>query len=241
MNINDLLEALHNTEVKARTYSGVGKPSRGRLGGGQRVPTIGVGTRAAVADDKTDPHMVRKYNPMAVPEDGADGFGKFAEWVVANDIENRYLPRVYKITKNKNPDSEYVAYVFKVEKLIKLSSLSEDESIALLSSFIKPDEIYKEYIDFTGDKITDETIKRNYESILYYALKYVDSVFVGNIDDNSFITDDELIAAIRILKRYVAEQFNGNFRRAGADLHDGNFMARRTQHGLQLVISDPFW
>ena len=131
-------------------------------------------------------------------------------------------------------NSKMVISVPKGSKMIHNIELKQNK-------FIKPDEIYKEYIDFTGDKITDETIKRNYETILYYALKYVDSVFVGNIDDNSFITDDELIAAIRILKRYVAEQFNGNFRRAGADLHDGNFMARRTQHGLQLVISDPFW
>lgn len=242
MNINSLLEALYNTELKTRDYSGVGTDYRRRLGGGTKTKTIGVGTRSNVADDKTDPHLVRKYNPSAVPENGADGFGKFFEWVANNKIENRYLPRVYKVQKNRNPKTGYVAYSYRMEKLIPLRQLNAEEMIALLSNCIDLNGIYHRYISHEDDnEVTQDVLIREYELLMYYSLKYVDSYVVGHISEHSLITDEELLKAIEILQKYVKDNFNGNYNAAGSDLHDGNFMARRTQHGLQLVISDPFW
>ena len=180
------------------------------------------GSFARVEDDKSDPHMVKKDS---IYDSAYDAY--ISMLISENQMgSNPFAPRVYRTTK-LSTDSNHgdKVYRYQMEKLISASEL--ENSWDQMSK----DEILPYFLDQMGIKKEDRVdffhsvyeISRYLKRIIH---RYISTV---NIDPN--------LAKIFNIAEYLVRN-NEHFE---WDLHEENFMFRRTPVGYQLVITDPIY
>lgn len=207
----DLLgEDLTRTQVTDRNYGGVMKFDRNAL----KKRALASGIFSTVMADEEDPHMVKKVSSQPMGPDHhvkADGFNQYVRMLAQDDLmDNIHFPKVYKANTTTDKTGTH-RNSFTIERLVDLQNISPEEFEGLAERcFLRP------VVDAAAmaDRIS-ASCESAYERKMYIRM-------------------DSLIEACEIMQRLDQAS---DFR---LDLHEGNLMVRRTPHGLQLVISDPF-
>jgi hypothetical protein len=175
---------------------------------------LGRGIFSKVVSNPEDPHTVKKIStsPMGPGHAvKADGFNAYVRMLASNDLmDNVHFPKVYKANTSTDTSGTH-RNSFTIERLTDLSSISEEEFQALVERcLLRP--VY----DVAG--LADR----------------ISGACQSDYDRKTFIKMESLLEACEII-----DELDGisDFR---LDIHEGNLMVRRTPHGLQLVISDPF-
>lgn len=180
----------------------------------QKKGELGRGLFSKVVPDKNDPHMVQKRTTSPMGPDHpvkADGFEQYVRMLVDNDfMDNIHFPKVYKANTTTDNTDTHRS-TYTIERLADISTISEEEFQALAERCLsRPVYDVKGLADRIGTACESEYGRKTY------------------IKMETLYEACELIEAMDKVS---------DFR---LDLHEGNLMVRRTPHGLQLVISDPF-
>ena len=233
MKIQLLLELIQTTQSS--------KQFHGKFGGKKREnhnrwkKGLGGGTQASVKDHPHDPHLVKKHNVKAYPDDNGkltDGFNSFVNYLIEHDLmDNVHFPKVYDIKEIVDKNGRKI-YTYDMEKLVKSEDLSREE----LEAFCERTFIPETVIEFLDDAATAPT-RGDHEPYRLRLLDKFTNVFdsalnYGNVAD---LQDESLKFAFEIIHQ-IATHLQKN-----SDLHHSNYMWRRSSTGVQIVITDPFW
>lgn len=183
------------------------------------------------ADDHKDPHLVTKAQHSYKERDQlADAFPLYAEIVSKHKLWDMiHFPRVYKIGITSDPWGSKL-YDWEMEKLLSYEQLSESDVQQVADTYFQP-------------KLVDTLVEKP-----FLISQVIKKVYSG-VSSRENIVDDQLLKCIEVLHKVeqliLAEAKRGIYKDAKnvsiqVDLHEGNVMFRRTQYGVQPVISDPF-
>lgn len=222
-----LLEDLFDTETK-KIYTKNRYLNRDKSKKDDKA--IDAGTSSIVIPDKNDPSMVKKrstgFNRTSKKE---DGFKTYAEYIIKHKLgeSNPYFPRIY-VMKNFSDKNGTEMQQYKIEKLIPYYEVSLEEILAFLNKIADISEEWLQHIDM-GDS------SRLHNRLTWFIkdkiINNTESFYNGRI-----ILKDPLLNDVRehfktlIKNGLVLNDFSGK-----------NCMYRRTPHGLQFVINDPFY
>jgi hypothetical protein len=203
-------EDITQTRVSDRKYGGNLSDHR-HLATASRRQELGDGAFSKVFTDPTDPHMVDKRSSTLRHVRGAkDGFNAFIEYLVKHDLmDNIHFPKVYNVDRVTGKDGKY-RESYKVEKLIPLQKLSEEEL----------------------DTLAEMNFPQLFENTPEEISSFIERSVINQLTFNR-LKSESLKDAISIVKRAASEL------KFMVDLHDENIMVRRTSVGLQIVINDP--
>lgn len=209
----------------------------------QRTHELSRGTQAAVKLDKTDPHMVDKYNHQTYGDDKPplrrfpkrkdDGFNQFINYLIDHKLmgTNTHFPRVYDVTTITDKTGRRI-HTYTVEKLVESTDVSKPELAAVIEHqfnprvfALEPDQMEQ----FPDPENEDEWCVAYMKRI---ATKLGDCVKYASTAEES-IKSETLLAAIKILKA-MDKEFPQQM-----DIHAANIMWRRGPSGLVLVFNDP--
>lgn len=214
MKIQDLLERIVEPQITNQRFKGTLRTR------GVRIPgTLGQGHFSTVNDHKTDPHMVRKHNHRAMGDDRVeteDGFEVFIRQLIKLDLmDNIHFPKVYVQKKITDRGDSHINK-FEMERLIPVGELSDEEW---------------EYIVETN---FTEALRERHKKVTFGSVGETLGMCLDNARHiETYIKLDTLKEAMTALAGII-DRIN-----ALVDMHAGNYMFRRTPHGLQLVITDP--
>jgi hypothetical protein len=136
---------------------------------------------------------------------------------------NPYLPRV--LSANAMPrisgkDANVHGFVIKTERLWPLGECTKGE-LRLMAGKIYGNDFIPEFED--------------YNQFAKYVKRGINGSLTRSIIDPAFKQAAQMVIA-------VAKKMNSEYSiDALIDLHEGNLMVRRTQFGVQLVLSDPLY
>lgn len=225
-----LLEELINTKTKEYSLKNpIGKIKEPK-------DILGKGTASVISNDKNDPHMVNKkshdvnFNERGLPGftmGRYDGFRDYAKFIVDNNLaeKNPWFPRIYEMKNFSHNDSGQNVQKYKMEKLIELDDLSDDEISFLIEKMFN----FETREDHPSDNLNFLTVLIS--EIINHGVSYSEKV------NNIKIIDETFLSAIKYLEEFEV-QYDANFE----DIFtNGNIMFRRTPHGPQLVIVDPVY
>lgn len=169
-----------------------------------------------------DPFLINKKSHMFTNLEN-DGYFTYIKYIVDNKLseKNPYFPRVYEI-KTFTDNNQNKRYSIKLETLIDLNDLDEDELYNLINNLFKD-------ADAHIAEMKSATNVKQQKTILFFVLEDL----IKSSDLNLYSKDELLYDAIKIIRTIKA---SSGFE---WDLHAGNMMARRGKTGLQLVITDP--
>lgn len=236
MKLRDLFEdQQHRTTGSESNYSGTFKQAPGAFNDSRS------GAYSTVRDDKTDPHMVKKYNhgPMDDSPDsetGQDGYEQFVQWLIKKNVNNPNIVRVYDAKKIKDSTGKYI-YRYQLEKLIEGKALDIDELNGVYERYFNTDAplsiSYKHLKNVEGLKRLEGAQLNEIKNDFIRMMGYLCTKTIKG--EKGLITDETLLEALGIV---------GEFVKAHSDLwldleNAGNIMFRRGQYGYQLVITDP--
>lgn len=226
LKILNLLERQIDTGVENKTYKGALRSSRDSL---DQNTAFSKGR-----EHKSDPHMFQKYNHTPLAKDSVDGYDVFIRYLISHDIDNPHFPAVYNVKKINDKNTSYITK-FDVEKLLKHTQVSVAELIAIMNISFNHDEHTANWLSELEENIDNfkEGEWLNGHKLGDLADSIASRVEFGlhNLDS---IRSDSLKQAIKILNTIRNEE------KLHVDIHRENVMYRRTAHGLQLVINDPF-
>jgi hypothetical protein len=185
-------------------------------------------------DDKNDPHMFQKYNHTPLPDWKVDGYDVFIRYLIQHDIENPHFPRVYNIKKIVDDSGDYITK-FDVEKLLSYDKLNPEELLnVLVTTFVTPNHA-KHWVKDIEQQIASETYNYNVDHLKEVIANAVGGSLRHGIDKpDDIIRLDSLKEAVKIFNTIRDQE------KLVGDLHTGNILYRRTGHGVQLVLNDPF-
>ena len=175
-----------------------------------------------------DPHLYSKksFMPSRLEQ---DAYYQYIKAAGPHMGENPYLPRVYKINVIADPLYRYKPS-YKLEKLDDLASCDRAELRYLIESAFPG---YLESLISTIDTSSEWAMGRG----LIQEIKLViegPRQYPKYAAKHQFTVNPELLQAATIIQRVISS--NKHF---SLDLHSKNVMVRRTQVGVQLVITDP--
>lgn len=204
-------EDLARTQISDRKYGGTFNLDRASK---KTTDELGRGGFSSVRPDKADPHMVKKQSIVPLGRshaDKEDGFSVFVRMIAENGMmDNIHFPKVYKAQKITDANQTH-RHHFTMEKLTPLESLEPEEIASVEEHHMTP----------------------GYNDELSIAERIYDACRSARARD-TYIKMESLKEACEALDEMDDVS---DFR---IDIHDDNIMVRRTPHGLQLVISDPF-
>lgn len=203
---------------------------------------LGSGVEAVVYKTKDDPNVIKLLRTTEVDAD------EFNVPYVAYVIEtlhrangNPYFPRISGIQRIKGDAVDFAAlrnyiqprihhepieldiYAFKMERLLPVDSLGAEEIEAMISGSFDPEKLDR---DYGPDWRTEPAV----------GIQLIEELFYYMMNDSDLLNDlaiypEQLSDVLNTIKKIG----DG----AAYDLHDENFMARRTPTGYQIVITDP--
>ena len=172
---------------------------------------LGRGSFARVTPD-ADPHLVNKQSIRPSNGDDSDGFAAFVRYLKHNGYsDNIHFPKVY-VANSTTDKKETTRHKFQMERLLEPSSLSQEELTRLVEA------------NFT-ERVREHTV----EEIAFAMERAVSS----DMALERYIASETLAEALRIIRQCAKDT------KYSIDLHQENWMARRTSTGLQIVITDP--
>ncbi len=211
---------------------------------------LGKGAFSVVVDNKVDPGTVTKIS-YGYDKDGYtleklynDAYLKYIMSIVEDGRmdSNPYLPKVYKIDFYKTKTG-LIAFTLEIERLHPVDDLSVDELLFLGDKIFGN---FSEYIHsmFGSAPEYDEDDEYNKELFKKYKVRITDhfaDVIEALASRGTTSTRRKDLKIIDPRFRHAISIINQLKRGGGVwmDIHAGNLMFRRTQHGPQLVITDP--
>lgn len=232
MKILDLLkeDQQHSTRGAVKQYSGKFRQSDAAFNDSKS------GAYSSVKDDKTDPHMVKKYHHGPMDNDpnsdiGEDAYVYFALWTAKQNVNNPCLPRIYDIKKIKDNSGKFI-YRYKIEKLISTNAIEPEELWRMFDRYFVKDQKF--------DDIQKDVKRRvhNEESTKLPTLmmgRMCEEYIKGRSD---YIKDESLKEALDLIRKFLETYKKSKGFTLDIE-NSGNIMFRRGPHGLQLVITDP--
>ena len=232
MKILDLLneEQQHKTTGAIKHYSGKLKQSYDAFNDDKS------GAFSSVKDDKTDPHMVKKYHhgPMDNDPDsevGEDAYVYFALWTAKKNVSNPCLPRIYDIKKIKDRTGKFISR-YQIEKLIPGSDLEPEELWHIMQRYFTKNEDFDATLQDVKRRIHNN---HDMKTPILMMGRLCEMYIKGRSDS---IKDESLKEALDLIREFL--QTYKNSKHFTLDIENsGNIMFRRGPHGLQLVITDP--
>lgn len=227
-----LLEELINTRTKEYNL----KNPIGKIKEPKNV--LGKGTASVVFNDKNDPHMVNKKSHEVNFNKGSegfsmgryDGFRDYAKFIIDNKLadKNPWFPRIYEMKNFSHTDSGQNVQKYKIEKLIGLQNLTQQEI----------DFLYKKLFSIETDDDHDYSNKMEDLEILvnYISIGFTRGESYLEYARDITIEDNTLSQAID----YVMK-FKNQYKISLDDWTLDNLMFRRTSYGPQIVIVDPVY
>ena len=207
MKIQDLLERglIQPTVEPTKQY-------RGDLRQSKKVDISKSGMFSTVKDDRSDPHMVKKYNHRPNRPHREEGFRYFARCIIAEGLENIHFPRVYQMGQIEDDRGQTVD-TYRMERLVGWHTVTGEEIAASAATIFSSSTPITDHARVA--RLVEQAIRdHNYNRIISKEFEDACKMIVSMGNDNH---------------------------EASYDLHAGNMMYRRTPHGLQLVITDPFY
>jgi hypothetical protein len=186
-----------------------------------QVRRMGTGAEAAVIKHDNENGVIKVIGSFQQLGQSAHLQFLLATKKYANS--NPYLPRV--LSANEMPsisgtNRNVHGFVVKTERLWPLGDCTKGE-LRLMAGKIYGKDFIPEF--------------ENYNQFAKYVKRGINGALTGSIIDPAFKQAAQMIIA-------VAKKMNSNYSiDALIDLHEGNLMVRRTQFGVQLVISDPLY
>lgn len=182
---------------------------------------LGRGTFSVVHDNPEDPHTVKKSQIIRGDYDKLeDSFDSYARIVMKHKLWDKiHFPRIYssKLILDKDGRKQYH---WDIEKLVELTSLSEDEINDLAHHYFSEGEA--------------PSAKSN-----PWVLSHMIAKCITSKSYRTRLDDEQLIEACDIMQRML-EHLKKRNQSVRLDLHAQNIMVRRTPVGPQLVFTDPF-
>lgn len=204
-------EELTQTQVRNYRYHGNLNFDKDKVAGDNE---LGRGYFSRVNPDKNDPHMVIKRSTSPMGPNHArkgDGFQEYVKMLVDNKLmDNIHFPKVYK-AKTVVDKSNTHRNTFTIERLQSIESISKEEFESLVERHL-----LRPVADAEG--LADR----------------ISGACHSEYDRKNYIRMESLKEACEIIEEL------DNISHFRLDIHEDNLMVRRTPHGLQLVISDPF-
>lgn len=204
-------EKLAQTDVSDRRYGGEFNFNRVQR---KTADELGRGAFSKVRPDPNDPHMVNKQSVIPLGkshEDKEDGFAGFVRLMLDNDLmDNIHFPKIYKAQRMTDTTGTH-RNNYTIEKLEPISGLAREERAALEEHHMNPG--YDE--DFSLSERIYDSCRSARARDMYIKMDSLKEA-CATLDELDDISDFRL------------------------DINRDNLMVRRTPHGLQLVISDPF-
>lgn len=199
---------------------------------------IGKGEFAKVYTNPSDIETTVKVSSLNKGQWDLDGYYQFIEKVkdITDKTQNPYLPQIYNIERIQ-PRGKSAPYLkVEVEKLFPSSSLSNKEGIAVFEKLINRP-VTNQDLDFLHNKIGVHWKTGEQRPIIWeWAIR---NVMQAALSSESFggweqfvIKDPNLKEALAIVRRLIDSGYV-------LDLHDENYMIRRTPYGPQIVLTDP--
>jgi len=229
MKIKDLFEAplpLHSTDIdKYKSRKILAKHGK----------KLGQGAFGAAYEIPKDVTTVVKTSELNRQSWYADGYFNYVK-EIADKTDNPYLPQIYEIRrmqpagKNKYGESPEPYLLVNTEQLYKGEQFKPDELLLSIRRMMgreltKTD--YKIFLELNhGKKLTTWGLLQVIADALnsYARAKSAKDSFV--------IADPQLRQALGIVRKLKKKGYV-------VDLHEQNFMFRRTPYGPQLVLTDP--
>lgn len=224
MKILPLLEKLYDTDQSEQQYKGRLRKSRER----DSSKLLGRGGHGAVSST-TDPHMVRKHNIQPYGKTGAagaDGYNKFIELLISQEIDNPHFPRVYNIKKITDANGNHI-HTYQIEKL---EEFYENVTPDLLNAFMEHNLTEKARADFglTRDVTKPQDVD--------YRLDMIARMMSEWVMEGS--TRPLLMKSMQDAVHVLHWMYN---KIGMLDMFGANLMWRRSGTGLTLVFNDPFY
>lgn len=193
------------------------------LSNSDRMEVLGSGQEAVVFQKKSPTHVgtVIKYIRNSTKD--IDQEGTIQYLIRGNQVNNPLVPRVYSIRQIKKENS--FDYIIEMEKLTEVQGSETSDPITLsglLLSLFDPG-----IREPKKGLMLDE-----FEAIVTNAFRSQKTAFY--IDCSRNVNDNAI--HLRDMLNQIVSQCGG-----GIDIHLDNMMIRRTQHGSQIVISDPYY
>lgn len=181
----------------------------------KRTPDeLGRGSFSIARPDKSDPHTIKKRQYNDPNRKLRDAFQLYAKEVADNSLWDEInFPRIYEI-KSFSDKSNKTLHKWKMEKLIRLHDLTPEDLKSLGEKYDIPPKHSEDPFELSN---------------------YIADLFHGDKTTNN----ERLSKSISILRK-IYEKLQITNRSIFEDLGSYNIMVRRTQHGFDLVFSDPF-
>lgn len=191
------------------------------LGGTTNSGRLGDGAYSVVTNDRSDPHMVRKYGHKPLKPDAPikrDGFEVFIQYLMDHDeMDNIHFPKVYTNKKITDTTGAHINK-FQVERLVPGSALSIQERAFIEEQNFEPNVLSA----FDDSEIIDGMAA------------CVENGVVNAARGKRTIKSESLLEACRIVREAIKATPGSR-----TDIHQDNIMFRRTPYGVQLVLNDP--
>jgi hypothetical protein len=185
---------------------------------GPEASTIGHGQEAQVIKNKNHPNV---FKITGIPSE-LKNFGYMQYVLLSKKYSgvNPYFPRVVSIKQMPQGEPGRVAYIIEMEHLEDSGKLGYDDRIALSHKL------------FHGPELEEMlAYEKKGNTVFQYIVQK--AVGVGATEAASFVKDKQFLQAINLIQ--IVKKKTG----ATIDMHDANYMIRRTAQGPQIVLTDP--
>lgn len=199
---------------------------------------LGKGVFGSVYTNPNDIETAVKISKLNQGNWDADGYYKFIEKVIdlKQETHNPYLPQIYNV-KRIQPTTKSDPYlIVEVEKLYPSASMSTEEAKLVFSKMIGR-KITQQDIDLIQKETGVDWKTKEPKPIKWqWAIRNVMQAYIDDDDwgiwDNFKIKDPQFVEALQIVRDLVNDGYT-------LDLHDENYMVRKTPYGNQIVLTDP--
>ena len=185
---------------------------------GPDAQTIGHGQEAQVIKNKSNPNVFK----ITGLESELKNFGYMQYVLLSKKYSgiNPYFPKVVSIKQTPQGLPGRIAYIVQMEQLEGSGKIMKDEQIELANKMFYGEDL---------DEIVSAAKKGN--SLIQYKIEK--AVNAGPTIAAKFVKDKQFIQAIKLI--HLVKKNTG----ATIDMHDANYMIRRGDQGLQVVLTDP--
>lgn len=226
MQIFNILEALVEPTETTKQYGGdLVKRSKNKAPVQfNKKKELGGGVHGTAKPDPNDEHMAIRYNHRPQDEENPyDGFRKLLRLMKENRLmDDPHFVKVYGITRIDGKNGKHI-YKYKVEKLVKWTSLSDEEMESIINTH------------FNGDMDIGEDGENIIDSMCVAIENFLESGQNPDIFNGTFKR-----SMLNLKDAYQSHVPKSEFDILYLDIHSGNIMVRRGPHGLQLVFTDIF-
>lgn len=181
--------------------------------------------------------MVRKSVRFTHPSDGHVQFILAAK----KNQDNPFFPRIYNIRTHKTNEDDLNIMDVEMERLHELDNEMLRDAASMLFKNVgsRADDKYIER-QYRGYDTEPSGIKSrtdlpdNHERLRADSHYFSELLGMSEEELRKRVKNDKFLEALKIVKQLVTDN-------ESQDFHLGNFMARLTPHGPQLVITDPLY